>query len=179
MKRRLILATVSLAMGVTSFSSPAQNQENTKVTLPQTLLQDQCQAIYSETEQTLTIPCVAVNMQGQSIAYQVVLKQANSSASNFSLLTATLTEPVTDESKCAATYSMDTGQLDIPCAGLLSIPHETSKPLVLYATTPTQPNIFSLTDSPINTRRALNYPSKNKVILIDGLDFERTASCFG
>jgi hypothetical protein len=173
MKRRLILATVSLVMGVTSFSSPAQNQDSTKTTLPQ----DQCQATYSTSDQALTIPCVTANIQGQAINYQVVLKQIDNSASNFSLFAASPSESVANDSKCAATYSIDTGRLDVPCAGLLSIPHETSKPLTLHTATPTQPNAFSLTDSSINTRRALTYPSKNKVILIDGLDLDRTKGC--
>lgn len=145
MKRRLILATVSLVMGVTSFSSPAQNQDSTKTTLPQ----DQCQATYSTSNQILTIPCVKVDMQGQSIAYQVVLKQTADSFSLQSAIETALPFTIPSKTLCQANYSLVSGKLEVPCIdGMESITN-----LTLQAQNFTNPSLF-LSSGELSNRRA-------------------------
>jgi len=142
--RRLTWAIAPLTISI-ALSLQAQDKD---IALEQVLLgtlgQDQCQATYSATDQTLIIPCVAVNIQGQSVTYQVVLKQT---ADSFGLQSVTETT-LPSQTTCRADYDLTSGKLDIPCIdGVESI-----KDLTLYATNPNNPSLFALEKASSNRR---------------------------
>lgn len=118
------------------------------------------EAIFLSVEKELIIPSISVNIGGLIFSYSVKLQQSLENDSQFILseIKDNNAEMTSDDHLCSAVYSIETGELYIPCA-------ETGTPTLLYADNITNPTSFSVTRPEINSiaRRSLaDYPYKSE-----------------
>lgn len=81
---------------------------------------ESCWATHSLSERTLIIPCVEVVMAGgESVFYSVHLQQLATDVSEFAL-TQVLEKSEGVVSNCTARYSLETGELVVPCVEVVT-----------------------------------------------------------
>jgi len=104
--------------------------------------ENSCQATFSVSDQTLTIPCVEVVMGNETVLYSAQLQQMKEGS--FAL-TQVAELSATVESDCVASYSLESGRLVAPCVEEVNPPALSEyRQLILNADKSDLPSFFTL-----------------------------------
>ncbi len=120
--------------------------------------EESCLATFSVNDQTLTLPCVEVVMGNETVLYSALLQQVEEG--RFALTqVAELSAAV--ESDCVASYSLETGELVVPCVEEVNppaLPEITG--IQLYADNPVEPSSFTTNASAISASETVRSSSR-------------------
>ncbi len=109
-----------------------------------------CRAVYSETDQVLTVPCLEAQLDSskQTFSYAVKLTLANTSPLELAL-TGVEERPQSATTECTARYDSNSGELALPCVDAVDATGARSElgNFVFYASTPNSPSVFSVRSS--------------------------------
>jgi flagellar hook assembly protein FlgD len=108
---------------------------------PVLAISDNCQAVYSQEEQTLSLPCVdIVNPSGEVLHYAVVLQEIpETEPTQFKVAETVDTQENVNANNCQAVYTVAKGIIEIPCINdqnvtMTKIPSETAESLQFVVT---------------------------------------------
>jgi len=120
--------------------------------------EESCLATFSVSDQTLTLPCVEVVMGNETVLYSAQLQQI---AEGSFALTQVVELSAAVESECVASYSLDTGELVVPCVEEVN-PLELSEitGIQLYADNPLEPSSFTTNPSTVSASGTVRSSSR-------------------
>ncbi|OQW90529.1 MAG: hypothetical protein BWK78_06775 [Thiotrichaceae bacterium IS1] len=169
--KSFVLPVGNILTGIQSFNQEDIRQMNTKIIsnalLALTLFtplgvwaagasntEESCLATFSVSDQTLTIPCVEVVMGNETVPYSAQLQQVEEGSFALTQVVKLLAAV---ESECVASYSLETGELGVPCVEEVNPPWKTeSQGMRLQALEPSTPKMFVISDrTPMSQLRSI------------------------